>query len=211
MLVSLAGNVSASPQDCFPKFILSSIMSYEIPHKFNKPKKINNHCWKLCPTRLRPDSHELWIDNDVIIRDRIPEIDDWLSKNVPIISTTHSQEMYGRFRPDVSNCCAGFFGLPPNFDFQTKLLEGCDGTPLDGFDEQGLVVSIVTKEKDWIPIHTWNLNQTGWFAKFTMECPGYHFIRLNTGTNSAWESYKILSLPDPKICNSSKWKYRVHL
>jgi hypothetical protein len=178
----------------------------KIPHKFNKAKKVNNHCWKLCPTRLRPDGHELWIDNDIVIMDRIPEVDDWLTKDVPIISTSYGQEQYGRFRPMNNNCCAGFFGLPPNFDFQTKLLESCNG-PLDGFDEQGLVVSIVTREEGWIPIHTWNLNQTGWFARFTMECPGYHFIRLNTGTNSAWEHYKILSSPDPKICNSSEWMY----
>ena len=182
----------------------------DIPHNFLRPESVSNHAWKLCPTRLRPESHELWIDNDAIITDRIPEIDKWLNKDVPIISTAFGREHYGRFDPKIDNdvaCCAGLFGLPPHFGFKEKLLQGCGGVPLEAFDEQGLVVSIVINEEGWIPISASNFNQVGWFRTLKPH-RGYHFIRLNTGTNSAWEDYKLMTSPDPKICNSKKWQYK---
>ena len=185
-----------------------------IPHNFLRPEEVCNHTWKLCPTRLKQEAHELWIDNDAIITDRIPEIDEWLNKSVPIISTSFGREHYGRFDSKIDNdiaCCAGLFGLPPHFGFKEKLLQGCGDIPLEAFDEQGLVVSIVTNEEGWIPISTSNFNQVGWFRPLEIRL-GCHFIRLNTGTNSAWECYKLMTSPDPKICNSNKWQYKqVHL
>ena len=183
----------------------------DVPHTFLRPEMVGNHIWKLCPTRFRTESHELWVDNDVIITDRIPEIDEWLNKNVPVISTSYGREHYGRFDPKIGGdiaCCAGLFGLPPHFGFKEKLLQKCNGVPLEGFDEQGLIVSIITSEKEWIPISSHNFNQVGWFATLNQHL-GYHFIRLNTGTNSAWEHYKMLTSPDPKICNSDRWMYNL--
>jgi hypothetical protein len=186
----------------------------EVPHTFHHHSSVSNHSWKLCPIRLRPEAHELWVDNDVVITDRIPDIDDWLNKDKPIISTVYGKEAYGRFKEALIMRlwgvwpCAGLFGLPPRFGFKEKLLEGCNGVPLEGFDEQGLVVSIVTKEKGWMPIEPKIFNQVGWFNRFVLHHEGYHFIRLNTGTNSAWEHYKMITSPDPKICNNMSWMYR---
>ena len=108
---------------------------------------------KLCPPRLRPESHELWVDNDILIRERLPEIDQWLNSEVPIIAKgyRYNAGYYGVFADCIDenkNCSAGFFGLPPNFDFESAILERCyrvlRGEPLGHFDEQGLVTSIVT-------------------------------------------------------------------
>ncbi len=184
----------------------------DIPHNFLRPESVSNHAWKLCPTRLRPEAHELWIDNDVVIVDRIPEIDEWLNKDVPIISTAYGREHYGRFDSKINTditCCAGLFGLPPHFGFKEKILQECDGMPLEGFDEQGLVVYLVTTSEGWIHIQPHIFNQVGWFNKFVFKHMGYHFIRLNTGTNSAWENYKMITSPDPKICKSKHWMYRL--
>ena len=147
--------------------------------------------WKLCPPRLRPDAHELWIDNDIIIRERLPTVDAWLASDKAIISQGRYRA-YGAFDDVIGDCtlCAGFFGLPPGFDFKTPLLAACHtlGRPFGHYDEQGAVVSIVEK--------------LGYYmvpdAELTMVkslpeplSPGLHFIGVNrTGLHEAWELYK---------------------
>ena len=189
-----------------------SIDQLSLPHKTSN-SEVEDHFWKLCPIRLRPETHEIWIDNDIVIRERIPEVDDFLTKETTIISQAWGREKYGRFdaivpKTEPWTCCAGFFGIPPHFDFQAKALELCNGYPLQGFDEQGLVASIVTSTENWIPIQSWNLRQEGWWEPVHELTRATHFIRLNTGTNSAWEKHKILTHPEPKISNPKMWKYR---
>ena len=173
---------------------------------------VSNHFWKLCPTRLRKESHEIWIDNDIIIRERIPEIDQFLNSNSPIISRTWGEQQYGRFDDMIEkeewSSCAGFFGLPPHFDLEKRALEICQGMPLQGFDEQGMITYIVSEEENWIPVNSWHIHQEGWWKPVKKIPPGTHFIRLNTGTNSAWETHKLFTHPEPKMTNVKKWMYR---
>lgn len=163
--------------------------------------KVRNFCWKLMPPRLRLESHELWIDNDIIIRDRIEGIDRWLEGQTSIISRGFCHD-YGRFAKSMQfkdPCCAGFFGLPPNFDFLSEITRLCGGQPLKGFDEQGLVSVIVTSIKDYIMLshrdlvllsETWKPRPDFWFPK------GLHFARSNRFTNHAsWRIYKAGIMP----------------
>jgi len=175
---------------------------------------VSNHAWKLCPLRLRPESHEIWMDNDIILWDRIPEIDEFINDDKkPIVSQTWSRELYGQFDcdiPDGCSICAGFFGLPPSFPFKEKIYDSIKlKMPLSGFDEQGMIAYIITNnENGWIGIRPHYLNQLGWW-EYIQELPlGGHFIRLNTGTNSGWEMYKLLYHPSPKIINNQHWEYR---
>lgn len=182
----------------------------ELPHE--SIAGVADHFWKLCPVRLRPEAHEVWVDNDIVIRERIPEVDSFLTQNTAMISQAWGREKYGRFDPIVPKtepwtCCAGFFGLPPHFPFKEKCLDLCDGEPLQGFDEQGMVASIVTSTENWIPIQSWHLRQEGWWEPIREITKSTHFIRLNTGTNSAWETHKLLTHPEPKIAHYSKWMY----
>jgi hypothetical protein len=67
--------------------------------------------WKLCPPRLSLKTHELFIDNDLIIIKRIKEIDDWLKvQDETIISEGHPRSrMFGvfdEFVPKEINVCA---------------------------------------------------------------------------------------------------------
>lgn len=77
--------------------------------------------WKLSPPRLDKESYELFIDNDVVIRERLPQIDEWLTSSKGIISEGQGRKrMYGcfdSFIPEQIHVCAGVFGLPPFFDF----------------------------------------------------------------------------------------------
>lgn len=110
--------------------------------------------WKLCPPRLRPGAHELWVDNDLIIRERLPEIDEWLASDKAIIAKGHrrNDSYYGAFSHLVKgNYSAGFFGLPPHFDFGSEIVRRCQevlkGEPMGYFDEQGLVSSIIASNE----------------------------------------------------------------
>lgn len=107
--------------------------------------------WKLAPPRLRPEAHELWIDNDLVIRRRIEEIDEWLaSPDSGLISEGLGRcRVFGafdRFVPTGIHACAGLFGLPPGFDFYRSILfymPYLDKGTLGGYDEQGLTAAIV--------------------------------------------------------------------
>ena len=169
-----------------------------VPHY--EVKVCKDFAWKIIPPRLRIEAHELWVDNDLVIRDRIPAIDDWLAINTGIISKGFSS-CYGRFAdkidPDV-DCCAGFFGLPPHFDFGAWIIEACKGEPLVEFDEQGLVVYTVSKLPDFIVVPYFNLRMWGhWQSEFNSSFPeGIHFCGANrTDQLRSWDYYRATSMP----------------
>lgn len=152
--------------------------------------------WKLCPARLRPDGHELWVDNDILIRERLPEIDEWLNSNKLIIAQGHryDERYYGEFSHLVKgkrNFSAGLFGLPPNFDFQSRVISRCKevlrGEPLGHFDEQGLVASIVSNNEHIVckSVKIIKATPTKPFPK------AMHFITTNRyHTHDDWGRYK---------------------
>ncbi len=165
--------------------------------------KVRNFCWKLMPTRLRLNAHELWIDNDIIIRDRIEAVDKWLNSNTSLISRGFNKD-YGRFIDcdvllDNPACCAGFFGLPPHFDLLKELNHLIGKEPLSGFDEQGLVSLIACSFKNYYLLshrdmvllsEIWKPRPDFWFPS------GLHFSRSNRfNDHVAWRIYKTAVMP----------------
>lgn len=152
--------------------------------------------WKLCPPRLRPETYELWLDNDILLRDRLPTIDTWLGTARTLISTGHKRA-YGTFDllvPDVT-LCAGMFGLPPYFDLAPRiyrLTEMLGGKPLGYYDEQGIVaVSVLENDPLVVPM-------SELLTVKELKRPlarGLHFIGANrTDRHEAWELYKCYTL-----------------
>lgn len=160
--------------------------------------KIRNFCWKLIPARICQESHELWIDNDIVIRDRISKLDYWLSQKTSIISTGFYRD-YGMFSNLITAeqaYCAGFFGLPPNFDFEKEINYYCKDKILKGFDEQGLTTLIATSIKDYIVLSQQDITlfSEHWRFKTSDYAPsGFHFARANRfDWHKSWKSYKTL-------------------
>lgn len=173
---------------------------YEDQYKYG-----TDYSWKLVPPRLRADSHELWVDNDLVIRDRIPALDDWLHSDSAIISASRDGiPRYGRYTELIDrsiSCCAGFFGLPPNFNFEGKISELCD-SPLVEYDEQGLVTKIVTDSPGWIEVPFGDLLMLGFWntdrMRFRSCLPeGIHFVGSNRakGEWKPWLCYKLKTQP----------------
>ena len=147
--------------------------------------------WKLVPPRLRLESHELWIDNDIIFNDRIVSVDKWLTSQRPIISTAHRKE-YGSFKlPDqFPPVCAGFFGLPPFFNFDERIVEGCSHLDTLGYyDEQGLV-SLIVQQQNPIIVPTDELEIVKDLK--LPPSPALHFIGVNrTIEHKNWNRFKM--------------------
>lgn len=142
--------------------------------------------WKLLPARLRPDAHELWIDNDILFQDRLPDLDIWLKKSTGLILEGIAMA-HGRFtHMNTIQACAGFFGLPPDFDFETEILWRCQknlgGLELDGHDEQGLVASIVTRIPDFMVVPQTVMTTVDLKQRITykdLQVPAIHFVGAN--------------------------------
>jgi hypothetical protein len=152
--------------------------------------------WKLCPPRLDINRHELWIDNDIVIWDRVKEIDEWIKGSHAIISQGRNR-LFGIFEPDVpemKKACAGFFGLPPKFDFGGEISVRCHhrlkGEPLGHWDEQGLVAAIVTnREHVIVPFESINIVNKNEHLPNPLP-PAIHFVGGNrTNHHTGWSEY----------------------
>jgi hypothetical protein len=151
--------------------------------------------WKLAPPRLKSQAHELWIDNDIVFRERLPIIDRWLNSDKTIISMCPTP-FYGAFDSFVNQgshpLCAGFFGLPPYFDFTSAVLNGLQvlgDKPLGGWNEQGLVSSIVSNQEGFLMVP---LNEMEVGKDLSKPLPSaIHFAGVNrTKDHRAWSDWQ---------------------
>lgn len=155
--------------------------------------------WKLYPPRLALDSHEIFIDNDLIINEKIPEIDKFLESDDHCLLLEEDTRTYGRFTKHVpANIYvnSGIFGVPPHFDFEAYVKSHIMGKDWEinalgkyaeskTFDEQGLVALILSHQKHFmIPKKTiTNCEKTLVSAK------GNHFIGLNRQNYEPFKHY----------------------
>jgi len=113
--------------------------------------------WKLCPARLRPDAHEIIMDNDIVIFQQFQALSSFLSTD------DHTMLLRERFQNlGIYTHCfeatetynSGFIGLPPGYDFGKDLLlswERVNRYPiLSPADEQGLVTFVLKGTKHFI-------------------------------------------------------------
>lgn len=153
--------------------------------------------WKLVPPRLRRESHELWIDNDIVIRERLSSIDAWLAGRRGLISTGRQRAygIYDELIPEGVVLCAGFFGLPPGYDFADGIRRHCqrlDGGTLGYYDEQG-VTSCCVLETDPVVVPFEELSIIKTLTKPLP--PGLHFVGANrTPDHQAWRDYRCYAL-----------------
>lgn len=155
--------------------------------------------WKLAPPRLRINSIEIFIDNDLIIFKRIKEIDDFITSKKHGIISEGKWRLYGAFKdfvPQDKKLCAGFFGFPPflSFDKHIKYFFSHFNQPLDAFDEQGITATTISSMKNFyvIPIKKLRIIEDcdDFPDLFDEEICGIHFVGANRKPNRNWEIYK---------------------
>lgn len=159
--------------------------------------------WKLSPPRLRINSLELFLDNDVVIFSRIKEIDDWIFSKRHGIITEGKWRIFGGFESFVNQnykLCAGLFGLPPflNFYKHIRHFYSYFGKPLDAFDEQGLSAAVVSNMKNFyiVPIQKLRIveNHDIFPDILNESIGGIHFVGINRKIDhNGWRLYKKLN------------------
>ena len=163
-----------------------------------KPFSIN--AWKLFPPRLRITSHELFIDNDLVIHKRIPQINEFLSSKRPLCYGCYDQNRnfpYGKFSNFFSKkynnfiLNSGLFGLPPDYDFECEinyLLEQVGTKEWQNFDEQGLVAKCLLDKN---PILVLKEQLSNCWLNYIYGEFGCHFCGHNQNEMlTAWSDYK---------------------
>lgn len=163
-----------------PRFIDQHDYLTEVP-----PKGV---AWKLYPPRLAPDRHELVIDNDIIIHQRIPEIDKFFESNLTLLLAETSRT-YGRFERHVPpGLCinSGVYGMPPGFDLK-KYIDFHVGPEWEKnalgehdksetFDEQGLIAFALSSHPGYLIISGSDITNC---EHHLIDGKGMHFIGLN--------------------------------
>lgn len=157
----------------------------KFPHSGGGP------CWVLFPPRIRPESHELFIDNDLILFNRLPHLDAFLGSNV-LISSSAINRAYGPYDAFVPKIKinTGFYGVPPNFDFgeEIKKMISKSPTPFDGqWAMQGIMASIFVKYPH-ILIPLKDLRAMGDYIP--QRRYGIHFIGANRVETKAWKGHR---------------------
>lgn len=160
--------------------------------------KPTGELWKLCPPRLRPESHELVIDNDLVIDKRIDQIDEFFDCCKTMLLTGCRKRYYGQFDkfvPEGLIINSGIYGMPPDFDFSKRVLDMCElidswhqDRSIGSFDDQGIIAACLISEDSIIipPSQIFNCDMA------TIDVPkvnGYHFIDSNRGFYKFWNEF----------------------
>jgi len=150
--------------------------------------------WKLFPPRLNINTHEIVVDNDLIIKKECPFIEEFINgKHTLLCEGKH--RLFGRFEKYVPknykiNC--GLYGMPPKFDFQkeiSNILAQDKKEFTNFFDDQGLVAACLTKIKHEV-ISRKDISITEAKEKLIDGEYGIHFVQLNREKiHKGWNQY----------------------
>jgi hypothetical protein len=146
--------------------------------------------WKLYPPRLRPGSHEIFIDNDIVITERIAEIDNFLRSESDVLLYQGLHGLHGTFHSSIPagvRINSGIFGLAPDYDFRDQLRKTMKKYDfkewLDPFDEQGLVAATLFRTPHHIvPLTAIPVVERRWSISHhrrNRSIKGYHFVHSN--------------------------------
>jgi hypothetical protein len=147
-------------------------------------------CWKLYPPRLRPEGHEIFIDNDILITKQISCINLFIENSNHCFASEALHRnfgMYDRYVKSGVKINNGFFGVPPNFDLSAKIENTLLGNWHNYFDDQGIIASILHKEPNFELVPLSEI----WICATEIrpaKC-GYHFVGLNGGLDEYYHTY----------------------
>lgn len=167
--------------------------------------------WKLYPPRLNSDVHEIVMDNDVVIYNKLPHIDKFLNSQDFLVADGLTRRGLGRtFAKQVpvgKRLNSGIYGIPPNFDLQEALTKKITDLKLKGwtgwFDDQGILAAIMLNKK-YIQIRPKDISiiptkrLIGRSAKYLKGKYGMHFCGINRGHTEYYDRF-LKELSEGKI------------
>lgn len=185
-------------KDKIPKRISSLHVNFLNQSNYTKniPYYPHDTFWKFCPPRIDINTHEIIIDNDVVIYNKIPHIDDFIKSN-HILSSAGHRKFYGQFDEilkNVPNINTGLIGFPPNFNFENALKKISYLYPFlsmkEHCDDQGVFMCVSKKNIKIIPMcDLYVCNPTMKFAPYKKGKYGTHFAGINQNKTDYWNKY----------------------
>lgn len=157
--------------------------------------------WKVCPPRLRMESHEIVMDNDIVLLRKFPQIDEFLASTDKALILEEPIRFYGRydclFGGEGPFLNSGLMGFPPGYDYGTEILKYWTKygsyTNLTQADEQGILTytlnqipSVRIKKEQMIEVL-----HRDFVTKLTGREEGIHFTQANRIPNHhQWAKYR---------------------
>ena len=159
----------------------------------------NNSCeWKLYPSRTNLQSHEIMIDNDLVIYKRMAQIEKFINSDCLFLATQALRRNYSLLDSLIKqdfNICSGFIGIPPKFDYKTELNQVIEKlNSWNGFFDEQSVVAYVLQSKNVEIIPLKEINIIGRYSEYKLGTHGTHFTGLNRGWNFYWERFTTIKL-----------------
>lgn len=169
--------------------------------------------WKMAPLRLRPNAHEIVIDNDVVIISRHAKLEEFLAGDKMMLAGD-KMPWYGRFAPLIGDRLfnSGVIGFPPGGNLHvSRLRRVWEGTGrlrnLLANDEQGLLALTfgptphiyLDSSTEMVELH--KDGEVFFEGSFRMETSrpykfkgtefGFHFVTANRETpHLLWEEFR---------------------
>lgn len=157
--------------------------------------------WKVCPARMRMETHEIVMDNDVILLKAFPEIERFLSESNHVLVLEEPIRFYGRydclFGSDPPYLNSGLMGFPPGYDYGSAIFETWVKhgryMNLSQADEQGLLTYTLSKQPS-VRITADQMVEVlhrDFKTQLTGREYGVHFTQANRINNHhSWQRYK---------------------
>jgi hypothetical protein len=161
--------------------------------------KCGGTLWKVTPSRLRMDSHEIIMDNDVILLKKFPQIDEFLNSD-KVMLLEEPIRFYGRYvdllPQEAPFFNSGFIGLPPMYDFGKDIYDHWKAngelSHLSHADEQGLLTYALSQKPN-IRIYKEQMVEVlgrDYNYVLTGEEEAIHFTQSNRMPNhTVWKKY----------------------
>jgi hypothetical protein len=143
--------------------------------------------WKLAPLRCFPDVHELSLDNDVILWTQPAALREWLAHDDgAALLAEDVVPCFGQFAQRCGSAPrnSGIRGLPPGFDYETRIravLAEQPATLRSELDEQGLQVAALYRDAEPRVVSLTDVTICSPFPPHALDVGrcGAHFVGLN--------------------------------
>lgn len=156
--------------------------------------------WKVTPARMRMESHEIIMDNDIILLRKFPQVEEWLAQTVKVLVLEEPIRFYGRYdlihAPGPPFFNSGFIGLPPKYDYADELSKNWSRhgryMNLSQSDEQGLLTYTLMQRPN-IRVQAEQMVEVlgrNFSATITGDEQGLHFTQANRmPQHISWKRY----------------------
>jgi hypothetical protein len=147
--------------------------------------------WKLYPARMAPDTHEIIMDNDLVLHARSPKIEAFLEGDGFLITEAFKRSYSPRYEAYIRSgfhINTGIIGLPPGYDFAAEIntVLPHDERWREHFDEQSIVAAIMQHKNPTVLTLT---EIAVCFQSYNYGSHGMHFVGANKGMRKYWDTY----------------------